>query len=440
MRRGLIVTGIFLILSLALSGCAEKQPTFPEQDLRGNAKEKGRIETLTIQSVFTGEEKKINVYLPYEYDKESSKKYPVIYLLHGFGGDENSWFDGLKIDKVVDVLIAEGKIEPVILVAPNARNALGGSFYTNSVDIDPTRNPNMNPKMGFGLYETYIVQEVLQTVEDRYRIDTYKRGIMGHSMGGYGAMKLALLYPQLFRSVVSHSGPLAFQELIFNAKSNLLARLAMENGSKPIFDLAAAAADPAKHPLTLIMFAMGAAFSPHFGPAASFDSFLFTQFPQMNIPASQVHQYIVSPTPVDTLGPGPLDDIFAGVDLATRITQPGQMADTSRTTFLKWLAHDCYTILATEKKPDQSPIDIVSFKNMNIYFDCGEQDDFDPMDDGAGFGIIYTNRAFHELMVQKGISHTFESYPGAHSSDVYYRIEKAMQVHMKAFGMETTSE
>ena len=426
----LLLFGLSLLWAL---GCGSEQPTFPGQDLKGNAKHPGTIQKITIQSQYTGETKAVNVYLPYGYDQNTDKKYPVIYLLHGFGGDENTWFDGFKANKVADVLIEEGVIEPVILVCPNAKNAMGGSFYTNSIDTDPQRNPTLNPRLGFGLYEYYIIQEVMQTVESQFRIDPNKRAIEGHSMGGYGAMKLAMLYPNLFKSVVAHSGPLAFKELLFNANSNFPARIAMEQGKKPIVDLSAAAQDKAHHVLTLTMFGMASAFSPHFGPASSFDSFLFMNYPQMGIPASSVHQYIVSPTPVDTLGPGPQDDIYAGVDLPIRIVQPGVKADTVAATFMKWLANDCYTMLATGKKPDQSPLDVDAFKKLNIYFDCGLQDDFDPMDDGAGFGIRYTNEAFDQLMTQKGIPHVFEEYTGSHSSDVYYRIEIAFKQHMKAF-------
>ena len=425
---------VLLLLGLALLGmfgCAEEQPTFPGQDLKGNAKHPGTIQTITIQSQYTGEAKKVKVYLPYGYDQNTDEEYPVIYLLHGFGGDENTWFGGLKADKVADVLIEEGVIDPVILVTFNARNALGGSFYTNSIDTDPNRNPTMNPRLGFGLYEYYFIQEVIGTVESQFRIDKTKRAIEGHSMGGYGAMKLAMLYPDMFKSVAAHSGPVSFTQMVQN--SPLPARLAMEQGNKPILDLAAAAKDPVHHPLTLMLFGLSSAFSPHFGPASTFDSFLWANFPQMGIPASQVHQYIVSPTPVDTLGPGPQDDIYAGVDLPLRITQPGQAADTVTAVFQKWLANDCYTMLATGKKPDQSPLDVEGFKKLAIYMDCGLQDDFDPMDDGLGIGMIAENDAFDQLLTSKGIDHTYARYTGAHSSDVYYRIEIAFKHHMKAF-------
>jgi enterochelin esterase-like enzyme len=89
-------------------------------------------------------------------------------------------------------------------------------------------------------------------------------------------------------------------------------------------------------------------------------------------------------------------------------------------------------MLETGKSYDGSDLDLADFKKLKIYMDCGNQDDFDPMDDGAGFGIIATNLDFDNLLTQKGIEHKFERYTGAHSSDVYYRIEVALKFQNEA--------
>lgn len=424
-KISLILLASFLLAGLFMGGCGKEQATFPNQDLKGNPAHAGKIETVTIQSQYVGAEKTVKVYLPYGYD--ASKKYPVIYFLHGFGGDENSWLNK-SLNKVADELIQDGTIQPMIFVMPNAENALGGSFYTNSIDTDPTRNPNLNPKMGFGFYEYYFIREVIPTIESKYSIDASKRAIEGHSMGGYGAMKLAMLYPTMFKSVAAHSGPLSFNDLFWGTGSNLLARIAMENDTNKVIDLKAVIADPMHHPITVTMFGLASAFSPHFGGPLTFDYVKYLQFPSFLAPKpNTIYQFPVSETPIDTLGPGPADDLYPGVDLPARITQPGVMADTVSSVIQKWLRHDCYTMLNTGKSYDGSDLDLQDFKKLKIYMDCGNQDDFDPMDDGAGFGIIGTNVAFDQLLTQKGIDHIFNRYTGAHSSDVYYRIEVALK-------------
>ncbi len=417
-----------LILGLAfffMWGCTDDEPTFPERDLTGNAKNTGSIQSIQTQGATTGEAKDVNVYLPYGYDPNADPAYPVVYLLHGFGGDADTWL-GMQVDKVLDVMIAEGTIPPMVVVMPDASNPLGGSFYTNSVDIDPARNPGMNPALGFGAYEFFIIQELIATIEQGFNVDPAKRGIAGHSMGGYGAMKLAMLYPTMFKSVASHSGPLSFHELLFNANSNLMPRLAMENvdaAGNPlaVIDLTLASASPTTHPLTLTMFGMASAFAPHFGTAATYDALNGTALP------ADINEF-----PVSTEEVVPDTGILPGVDLPVRIAQPGVTADTVATVWPKFLAHDCYTMLATGKKYDQTDLAVDAIKNLHIYIDCGDTDDFDPMDDGAGFGIIYTTNAFSNLLTSQGVEHMYEVYSGAHSSDVYYRIEVAFKEHAKA--------
>ena len=429
-----IVSAVLLILSMTFFwGCEEEQPSFPNQYNTGLAKVKGTVEQVTINSVYVGEAKTANIYLPAGYDPTADKTYPVVYMLHGIFSDEDYWLNTYYLKELADQLIADGKIQPMIMVMPNAKNAMGGSFYTNSIDL----NHPHNPPWGFGFYEYYLMQEVIPTVEAMYKIDPDKRALQGKSMGGYGAMKLALLYPQMFKSIAAHSGPIAFDALIFSEGSNLLPRLAMEQvdaagNPLPIISLSDAVANPATHVLTLMSFGLASAFTPHFASAGTFDSYLYS-IGVPGIDPTTVYQYMVSSTPVDTAGPGPEDDIYPGVDLPFRIAQPGVTADTVTESYTKFLMHDCYTMLATGKAPDQSPLDIDAFKKLNIYFDCGIQDDTNPIDDGMGLNIIPTNDAFNELLNQMGIKHRYERYTGDHMSDVYYRVEIGLKEHDKVF-------
>lgn len=131
-----------------------------------------------------------NVLLPPSYDA-SETRYPVVYVLHWFTGDESTLVWKFKAE--MDKLLAAGDVEEMILVFPNANNRLGGSMYLSSPTI--------------GDYETYIAQELVGYVDANYRTlaQPASRGITGCSMGGDGAIHLALKYPAVFSVAASDS-------------------------------------------------------------------------------------------------------------------------------------------------------------------------------------------------------------------------------------------
>ena len=129
------------------------------------------------------------VYLPPRYDVESDKRYPVIYNLHGGGGNELHGFDDVT---VLDAGIRAGRWPAMIMVLPN-----GGmrTFYKDSHD-------------GRFQCETLIVRELIPHIDATYRTIDDRRGrcIEGHSMGGRGATRLAMKYPSLFCSLFNLAG------------------------------------------------------------------------------------------------------------------------------------------------------------------------------------------------------------------------------------------
>jgi len=133
-----------------------------------------------------------SVYLPPGYDQED-RSYLTVYLLHGYGGDHTNWVRMGDAALTADSLIAEGSIPPVILVMPDGRN----SFYVDS-----------DPDVGFGAFETAIVHDLVSHVDSSYRTVRSRRGrmIAGLSMGGYGAIHLALKYPGQYGAAASLSG------------------------------------------------------------------------------------------------------------------------------------------------------------------------------------------------------------------------------------------
>jgi len=130
----------------------------------------------------------LSVYLPPGYH-ETEDRYPVIYFLHGFGG--NHVIPGLP--DILDYAITSGRIRPFILVVSDQRTSYGGSFYSNSGI--------------FGNWEDFTAFDLVSHMDRNYRTIAKKesRGITGHSMGGYGALKIAMHHPEIFSTVYAIS-------------------------------------------------------------------------------------------------------------------------------------------------------------------------------------------------------------------------------------------
>jgi S-formylglutathione hydrolase FrmB len=132
------------------------------------------------------------VYLPASYSSADAKtrKYPVLYLLHGLGGNEQSMALDGEWTSLQD-LRRQNMVGEFLVVAPDG----GDTFYINSLD-------------GKALYSDFFLREFIPFIEHSYRVRTERaaRGITGFSMGGYGALRMAFAHPELFGSVSAHSG------------------------------------------------------------------------------------------------------------------------------------------------------------------------------------------------------------------------------------------
>ncbi len=146
----------------------------------------GELEVKDFKSSAIDQEVKINVLLPDGYKDDVNRRYPVVYLLHGYGGDYREW-------EKVGVVEEAAKLS-LIIVMPEGDK----SFYVNHHEAPKAR------------WEDYITKEVVELIDKTYRTVAARhgRGISGLSMGGYGAMALGLRHPELFASVASHSGAL----------------------------------------------------------------------------------------------------------------------------------------------------------------------------------------------------------------------------------------
>ena len=140
----------------------------------------GEVFLETFRSEALGRDYKYTVYLPDSYKKDD-KKYPILYLLHGAGGDENEWLAKGGLRETMDAMIARKLIKPMVVIMPG---------HTAAWWVDGAKEKG----------ETALVKEVMPHAEARYRIDAVRsnRLIAGLSAGGFGALNLIMKYPQMF--------------------------------------------------------------------------------------------------------------------------------------------------------------------------------------------------------------------------------------------------
>jgi S-formylglutathione hydrolase FrmB len=152
----------------------------------------GRAECLSAPSKILGHPVAYCVLLPPSYDTKKSRRYPILYLLHGLGDNEQMLIHSGGFNLVED-LWERRQLADLLIVTPEG----GSSFYINSQD-------------GRHHYEDFFLREFMPHIENRYRTQPGRasRGIAGISMGGYGAMHLAFRHPELFGSLGAHSAAL----------------------------------------------------------------------------------------------------------------------------------------------------------------------------------------------------------------------------------------
>jgi S-formylglutathione hydrolase FrmB len=165
--------------------------------------EKGWITSSALTNNLYGDpaRRTYSVYLPPSYGT-SSKRYPVVYALHGWSYDEAQLIsDGVfdwgvvkGVKPTLDSMIRQRSIGEMVAVFVNGQNKLWGSWYLSSPVI--------------GDYETYIVKDLVTLIDTRYRTLPLResRGVTGFSMGGWGTMHLALKFPDVFSVAVAEAG------------------------------------------------------------------------------------------------------------------------------------------------------------------------------------------------------------------------------------------
>ena len=193
----------------------------------------GTVSKVWYDSPSLGMDRRLTIYTPAGYET-SGKRYPVFYLLHGMGGDENAWSELGRATQILDNLIAQGKAEPMILVMTNGNAALEAAPGESSLGWEAQPSFQL-PKTMEGSFETHF-PEVVKFVEKHYRTKSGKknRAIAGLSMGGFHSLHISKQYPDMFDYVG------LFSAAIFPGKNvespvyeNMEGKLAVQFAKRP---------------------------------------------------------------------------------------------------------------------------------------------------------------------------------------------------------------
>ena len=159
----------------------------------------GTVSRIWYDSPARGLERRMTVYTPAGYET-SGKRYPVLYLLHGMGGDEEAWISLGRTAQILDNLIAQGKAKPMIVVMPNGNASQEAAPGESSRGMVP---PTMQlPKTMEGSYEQAF-PEIVKFIDKNYRTIKSKSGraIAGLSMGGFHSLHISKQYPDMFNYI-----------------------------------------------------------------------------------------------------------------------------------------------------------------------------------------------------------------------------------------------
>jgi S-formylglutathione hydrolase FrmB len=194
MKNKLLCLTILFSFILYLFSCQNSQnsaPTFVQT--QGLLKEKQSIESKIL-----GEAINYSIFLPPGYES-TNRRYPVVYVLHGYTDDETAWVQFGEIDRQANQSILAGEIPPMILIMPDAKV----TWYVNDVE-------------GKKKYEDFFIQEFIPHIDGSLRTLAEKsyRGITGLSMGGYGSLLYAMKHPNLFAASAPLSAAIYTEETV----------------------------------------------------------------------------------------------------------------------------------------------------------------------------------------------------------------------------------
>lgn len=146
-----------------------------------------RVHAASIEGNLEGEsaDRDVIVFLPPGYSRHKRQRYPVVYALHGFSIGAEQWTHEIHVPQTIEGAFAQGA-RPMIVVLPDSKTVYGGSMYSRSQTT--------------GDFEEFIAHDLVAYIDAHYRTlpARQSRGLVGHSMGGYGALRIGMKYPDVF--------------------------------------------------------------------------------------------------------------------------------------------------------------------------------------------------------------------------------------------------
>ena len=156
--------------------------------VREGALERIRVHGKSLEGNLEGDspDRDVLVYVPPSYASNPNRRYPVLYFLHGYGAHAETYWNSLAVASAADETSKKGSAREMIIVLPDAYTVYDGSMFSNS----PTT----------GDWETFIAQDLTQYIDSHYRTIANRagRGLAGHSMGGYGTVRIGMKHPEAF--------------------------------------------------------------------------------------------------------------------------------------------------------------------------------------------------------------------------------------------------
>jgi S-formylglutathione hydrolase FrmB len=189
-RSGLISISLLLFAIVMINGPLVAQTQTSAADSSQGSLERIKVHGSSLEGNLEGDtpDRDVVVYLPPSYSKAPARRYPVVYFLHGYSVGVEAYVKMLNLPNVADSAIANGAKE-MILVLPDAFTVYSGSMYSNS----PTT----------GNWEGYLSKDLVSYIDSHYRTvaDRNSRGLSGHSMGGYGTIRVGMKHPEVFSAL-----------------------------------------------------------------------------------------------------------------------------------------------------------------------------------------------------------------------------------------------